>query len=97
MDEYIAKIYTKIIGNIFSGRFDVHLQVIQPILKFPYLISLIKYPPSTSFEIRKSLKRMSSLDYAEMDQTNTVLHRCLHSDALFGHCYTYLHVHNLTD
>ena len=44
VDEYIAKIYTKIIANIFSGRFDVHLQVIQPILKFPYLISLIKYP-----------------------------------------------------
>ena len=30
--------------TFFSGRFDVHLQVIQPILKFPYLISLIKYP-----------------------------------------------------
>ena len=40
----IAKIYTKIICNILSGRFDVHLQVIQPILKFTYLISLIKYP-----------------------------------------------------
>ena len=30
--------------NISSGRFDVHLQVIKPIFKFPYLISLIKYP-----------------------------------------------------
>ena len=27
-----------------SGRFDVHLQVIQTILKFPCLISLIKCP-----------------------------------------------------
>ena len=44
MNEYIAKIDTKIICNIFSGRFDVHLQVIQPILKFQYLISFIKYP-----------------------------------------------------
>ena len=44
VNKYIAKIYTKIICNIFSGRFDVHLQVIQPILKFPYLISPIKYP-----------------------------------------------------
>ena len=44
VNDCIAKIYTKIIGNFFSGRFDVHLQVIQPILKFPYLISLIKYP-----------------------------------------------------
>ena len=51
----------------FSGRFDVHLQVKQPILKFSYLILLIKYPQSTSFEIRKSLKRMSSLAYTEMD------------------------------
>ena len=44
VNEYIAKIDTKIICNIFSGRFDVHLQVIQPILKFQYLISFIKYP-----------------------------------------------------
>ena len=44
VNEYIAKIHTKIICNIISGRFNVHLQVIQPILKFLYLISLIKYP-----------------------------------------------------
>ena len=72
VNEYRAKIYTKIICHVFSGRLDVHLQVIQPILKFPYLISPIKYPPpppNTSFEIRKSLKRMPSLVYTEMDQT----------------------------
>ena len=95
MSEYIVKIYTNVICNIFSGRFDVHLQVIQPILKFPYLISLIKEAPSTLFEIRKSLKRVPSLAYPEMDETNTAFHRCLHSDALFGHFYAYLHVHNL--
>ena len=44
MNEYIAKINTKIMGNFFSGRFDVHLQVIGPVLEFPYFISLIKYP-----------------------------------------------------
>ena len=56
--------------TFYSGRFYIHLQVIQPILKFPYLISLIKPPPpSTSFKIRKSLKRMPSLAYTEMDQT----------------------------
>ena len=44
MNEYIAKIHTKIICNIFSGRLDVHLQVIKPVLKIPYLISLIKDP-----------------------------------------------------
>ena len=32
----MAKIYTKIICNIFSGRFDVHLQLIQPILSHAY-------------------------------------------------------------
>ena len=43
MNDYIIKMYAKIICNMSSGRFDVHLQVIQPSLKFPYLISLIKY------------------------------------------------------
>ena len=28
----------------FSGRFDVHLQVIQPIIKFPDSIPFIMYP-----------------------------------------------------
>ena len=42
MNEYIAKIYMNIICNIFSGRFDVYLQVIQAILKFPYLITPIQ-------------------------------------------------------
>ena len=44
VNECIAKISTKIIGNIFSGLLDVHLQVIQPILKFQHLTTLIKYP-----------------------------------------------------
>ena len=43
MNEYIAKMYMKIIRNIFSGNYDVHLQVILPVLKFPYLVSLIKH------------------------------------------------------
>ena len=95
MNEYIAKIYTKIICNIFSGCFDVHFLSNTADFKI-FIFNLIhKVPPSTSFEIRKSLIRMPSLAYTEMDQTNTAFHRCLHSDALFGHCYTYLHVHNL--
>ena len=49
-------------------------------------------PQSTSIEIRKSLKRKPSLAYTAMDQRK---YRCLHSDALFAHCYTYLDVHNL--
>ena len=51
-----------------------------------------KVPPSTSIEIRKSLKRMPSLAYTAMDQTK---YRCLHSDAFFAYYHTYLDVHNL--
>ena len=69
MNEYIAKIYTKIIGNIFSGRFDVHLQVYTTDFKISKFNLTHKVPPSTSFEIRKSFKRMPSLAYTEMDQT----------------------------
>ena len=60
MNNNIRKMNTKIICNISSGRFDVGLQVIQPFLKFPH---------NTSFEIRKTLKRMPSLAYTEMDKT----------------------------
>ena len=38
MNDYIARLYPKNICIISSGRFD------EPILTFPYLISLIKYP-----------------------------------------------------
>ena len=68
MKEYIAKIIRKSFVTFFSGRFDVPLQAIQPILKFPYLISPIMFT-NTSFEIRKSIKRMPCLAYTEMDQT----------------------------
>ena len=64
MNEYIANIYTKIICNIrcsFASNtadFDISLFNLTH-----------KVPPSTSFEIRKSLKRMPSLAYTAMDQT----------------------------
>ena len=48
-----------------------------------------------SFEIRKLLKRMPCLAYTEMDQTKYRVSSMFASDALFGHCYTYLHVHTL--
>ena len=44
VNEYIAKFIRKSFVPFSSGRFDVHLQVILPILKFPYLIFFIKYP-----------------------------------------------------
>ena len=42
----------------FSGRFDVHLKVMQPILKCPYLISLIKYPQVRHFNKKITLKNV---------------------------------------
>ena len=69
MNDYIEKMYTKIICNNSPGRFNVHLQVIQPILKFTISNLTHKVPRNTSFEIRKSLKRMPSLANTEMDNT----------------------------
>ena len=69
MNEYIAKINTKIICNIFSGRFDVHLQVKKPIFEISIFNLTHKVPLSMSFEIRKPLKRMPSLANSEIDQT----------------------------
>ena len=40
---YSENVY-EIICNIFSGRLDIHLQAIQPILKVPYLISPHEVP-----------------------------------------------------
>ena len=69
MNEYIAKIYTKIILNVFfwsllcsfaSNTADIEISI----FNLNHIV-----PPSMSFEMRKSLKRMSSLVYTEMDQT----------------------------
>ena len=49
-----------------------------------------------SFEIRKSLKECHLWFTLKWIRQNTAFHRCLHSDALFGHSYTNLHVRNLT-
>ena len=95
MNEYIAKIYTIIICNILSGRFDVHLQVIQPILKFPYLVSLIKYPQVRHLKYENQLKECHLWLTLKRIRQNTAFNRCLHSDALFGQYYIYLHVQNL--
>ena len=64
MNECIAKIYTKIIGSLgcsfASNTADFKISIFN---------LTHKVPQSTSFEIRKSLKRMPSLAYTEMDQT----------------------------
>ena len=82
--------------TFFSGRIDVHLQVIQPILKFLYLISLIKYPQVRHLKEENHLKECHLWLTLKLIRQNNAFHRCYHSDALFGHSYTYLHVHNLT-
>ena len=35
-NDYTASLYSKIAFNILSGSYGVHVQVIQPFLKFPY-------------------------------------------------------------
>ena len=90
MNEYIAKIYTKITCNIFSGRFDVHLQTFE-ISVFDLTHKVL---PSASFEIRKSLKRMPSLAYTEMDQKKIprFIDVCIRMDYLdiVTHIYIYI-------
>ena len=88
MNDYIAKMYTKVICYISSGHFDVHLQVIQPILKFTYLISLIKYPQIRHLKQENHLKECHLWFTLKRIRQNTAFDRCLHSGALFGQCYT---------
>ena len=73
VNEYRAKIYTKIICHVFfwslgcsfaSNTADFENSIFNLTHKVPP-----PPPPNTSFEIRKSLKRMPSLVYTEMDQT----------------------------
>ena len=52
-----------------------------------------KVPPSTSFEIRKSLKRMPSLANTEMDQTQYCVSLMFASGCIIG---TLLHVFTCT-
>ena len=35
-NDYIARLYSKTVFNISSGSYVVHVQVIQPFMKFPY-------------------------------------------------------------
>ena len=69
VNEYIAKIHTKIFCNIFFWSLRCSFASNKAgfensIFNLPH-----KVPPSTSFEIRKSLKRMPSLANTDMDQT----------------------------
>ena len=70
MNEYIAKIHTKIICNIFFWSLQCSFASNTADFEISIFYLTHKVPPSTSFEIRKSLKRMPSLHvtYTEMDQ-----------------------------
>ena len=78
VNEYILKFFTKTICNIFSGRFDVHLQVIQPILKIPYLIWFIKHPKYVIWNKKNHLKECHLWLTLKWIRQNTAFHRCLH-------------------
>ena len=81
--------YTKSVCNNSSGRYGVRLQLIQPFLEISILNLAHKLPLKASFEIRKSLKRMPSLAYTEMDQTK---YRFLSMFAFVYTFWTLLHV-----
>ena len=85
VNDYIAKMYTKIVCNISSGRFDVDFQIIQPILKFPFLISLINNPQIRHLKQENHLKLCHLWLTLKWITQNAAFHRCLRSDALFGH------------
>ena len=61
-----------------------------------FIFNLIhKVPQNTSFEIENHLKECHLWLTLKWIRQHTPFHRCLHLYALFGHCYTYLHINNL--
>ena len=69
INEYIAKFFTKIICNIFYWSLWCSFASNTADFEISLFNLTHKVPPSSLFEIRKSLKRIPSLAYTEMDQT----------------------------
>ena len=92
-NEYIAKIYTKIICNIFFWSVWYSFESNTADFEISIFNLTHKVLPNTSFEIRKSLKRMSSLAYTEMDRTK---HRVPSMFAFGCIIWTLLHVFTCT-
>ena len=90
LNEYIAKIYTKIIWNIFFWSLWCSFASNTADFEISVFNLTHKVPQSTLFEIRKSLKRRHLWLTLKWIRQNTAFHRCLHSYALFGHCYMYI-------
>ena len=86
MNNYIKKMYTKKVCNISSGRNGVCLLVITGGFEISILNLTHKVPLNTSYEIRKSLKRMLSLVYTEIDQTKYRISSMFAFICIFGHC-----------
>ena len=93
VNENIAKIYTKIICKFFF--WSLWCSVASNTANFEISIFNLthKVPPNTSFEIRKSLKRMPSLAYTEMDQA---MYRVSSMFAFWCIIWTLLHVFKCT-
>ena len=93
MSEYIAKIYMKIICNIFLWSLRCLFASNKADFEFSKFNLTHKVPTSTSFEIRKSLKRMPSLANTEMDQTKYRVSSMFASGCII---WTLLHVFTCT-
>ena len=92
---YIAKMYTKNVCNIYSGCYGVCLKVIQLFFEISTFNLTHKVPLNTSFEIRKSGKIMPSLAYSEIDHTNYPVSSKFAFVYICGHIYMYFNVNNL--
>ena len=87
VNDYIANTYAKIACNSSSGHYVVRLQVIQPFLK-SYFFLAHKVSLKSSLKLSKSLKRLSSLAYTQINQTK---YRFSSVFALVCICWTFLH------
>ena len=83
VNDYIAKMFTKIACNTSSGLYGVRLQVTQPFLKVPCLFSLIKYIPKRHLNYENHLKEYHPWLTFKGIRQSTDFHRCLHSYAFF--------------
>ena len=72
VNDYIVKLYTKIAGNISSGRYGASNTAG---FYFFHIFFTYKVPLITSFESRKSFARMPSMAYTEVNQ----IRRCVTS------------------
>ena len=89
MNKYIAKIHTKIICNIFFWSPQCSFASNTADFEISIFNLTHKVPPRTSFEIRKSLKRMPSLAYTEKDQIIDVCIR-MHNLDIVTRIYMYI-------